>query len=309
MIYKLLRFVIFLYPIQIYDFFRLMNITNNTIQSLKEYVFKKLNSFLDERESQISSAILFKHFLNLDRADVLIKKEERVTESEIILFYQAIKKMELGEPIQYVIGEIEFFGLNIKVSNAVLIPRPETEEIVAWILASAKSNAKILDIGTGSGCIPLALKSQLPQSTVLGCDISTEALIIAKQNAENLGLTVSFFECDILNNSLEIPEIDVIVSNPPYIPLQEKILMENNVLDFEPEIALFVSDNDPLVFYRVIAEKGFEKLSNKGMLFFEINEKYGEEVVILMKEAGYSEIEIKKDFQGKERMVKGKKTC
>ncbi len=284
-----------------------MKIKDNTIQSLHKYAATKLDLFLQQREAEAVVARLFDHFLNFDRADLVLKKDERVSESVLLSFYQAIKKIEKQIPLQYVLGETDFYGLKITVNESVLIPRPETEELVDWIVHSVmKPNSKILDIGTGSGCIALALKANLVAAKITACDVSQSALEVAQQNAMHLQLPVEFFLCDILQDNL-IDSHDIVVSNPPYIPINEKKLMKNNVKDHEPEIALFVEDHDPLLFYRLIAHKAYRSLNSNGLLFFEINESYGEEVVRLMRDMGFNQIELKKDMQGKNRMVKGMK--
>ena len=282
-----------------------MNIKDNTVSSLADYVHRKLSVFMDAREVQNTSMILFQHFLGWDRADVLIHQNERVSESQLLLFYHAIEALKTNKPLQYVLEETEFFGLKIKVNSSVLIPRPETEELVEWILDSIpQGKNKVLDIGTGCGCIPLALKYNQPLLDVFACDVSENALLLASENAQQLGVEVHFFKCDILNDKIE-QRFDIIVSNPPYIPTREKALMQKNVLEYEPAIALFVEDDNPLLFYREISRQAYLTLSKDGLLFFEINESFGEDVVLLMREMGFENVELKEDLQGKNRMVKG----
>lgn len=228
-----------------------------------------------------------------------------------------LKKLIQGEPVQYVLGETEFFGLNFTVNKNVLIPRPETEELVDWVIrhefkqqTSGSQKIKILDIGTGSGCIPISIKHHLPDSKVYACDISFEALRVARLNAELNKADVHFFELDILSEcavgdlSDITGELDVVVSNPPYIPFKDKDSMEKYVTDFEPSLALFVSDDDPLLFYRCIAQVSKVVLKPNGQLFFEIHRDFGKETVNLLTELGFTSVELKTDMQGNERMIK-----
>jgi len=209
------------------------------------------------------------------------------------------------EPIQYILGETEFYGLKLAVNPFVLIPRPETEELVQWIIKSQlPENCKILDIGTGSGCIALALKNELKNAEVFGTDISENALVVARQNAIKNNLDVDFFQADILKwEKIDWKTFDVIVSNPPYIRESEKKLIHPNVINHEPASALFVADSNPLVFYRSIAIFAKKQLSGNGLLFFEINENLGSEMKKMLICFGFSEIEIRKDINRKNRMV------
>jgi release factor glutamine methyltransferase len=213
------------------------------------------------------------------------------------------------EPIQYILGETEFYGLKLNVNPAVLIPRPETEELVDWILKiNSIRNAKILDIGTGSGCIALALKNHLKEGEISGVDISENALKVARENALQNHLNVNFFQSDILKwKESEWDKFDIVVSNPPYVRMSEKAKMNDNVLHYEPDSALFVSDQDPLVFYRAIAAFASQYLNKNGFLFFEINEYLGEEMKVLMEGFGFESIEIRKDINSKNRMAFGLK--
>ncbi len=241
--------------------------------------------------------------------------EQQIRKTEIIDSIEAEKikiivaRLKTAEPLQYIFGETCFFGLNIKVTRDVLIPRPETEELVELIISDkTKSNCRILDIGTGSGCIALALKSRLTNAEISGIDISEKALKIARQNNEINGLNVSFFQADILNwQKHDWPDFDVIVSNPPYVTESEKKLMHKNVLDFEPPNALFVDDTDSLVFYRTIAQFALEKLSPNGKIYFEINENFGEETKKLFADFGFTQIVILTDIHGKNRFAKAEK--
>ena len=212
-----------------------------------------------------------------------------------------------SEPIQYITGSTEFYGLELQVNRATLIPRPETEELVAWILAETpkdKLSSRILDIGTGSGCIAIALAKHLPLAKVEAVDISLPALETAQANAPGNEVSVDFFQQDILQaNTLE-EKYDIIVSNPPYVRDLEKAEIKNNVLQYEPHSALFVGDETPLVFYKKIAQLAMQHLKPEGMLFFEINEYLGEETVVLVKEIGFTAVEMRKDIFGKDRMLR-----
>ncbi|MBL7816471.1 MAG: peptide chain release factor N(5)-glutamine methyltransferase [Saprospiraceae bacterium] len=213
-----------------------------------------------------------------------------------------------SEPVQYVVGFAWFYGFKFKVNNNVLIPRPETEELVEWILTHKKAQTSVLDIGTGSGCIPVTLKVKKPQWTIAAVDVSEGALITASRNAYRLNADVDFKRLDILNEKewTQLGTFDIIVSNPPYIPQFEKTLMAKNVLDFEPAVALFVEDENALIFYEQIADFALTHLNTEGALFFECNEFNAYEVATLLKTKGFTDIELRKDMSGKDRMIKAK---
>jgi release factor glutamine methyltransferase len=245
----------------------------------------------------------------------------------------AVKRLLQNEPLQYILGEAWFYDLTFLVNKNVLIPRPETEELVHLIIneirkieneisndefrmlnegeeenqkSKIRNQKYILDIGTGSGCIPIALKKNIPEAVVYGMDISVDALSLAQQNAELNNVDVNFIEQDILTSNLQLPQFDIIVSNPPYITETEKNKMHENVLAYEPHLALFVTDKNPLQFYEAISVFAAKHLAAKGMLYFEINAAYGNEVKQCMERHGFTEISIIKDMQGKDRIVKGK---
>lgn len=220
------------------------------------------------------------------------------------------ERIAKGEPVQYVVGKAEFYGLTFHVGPGVLIPRPETEELVGAVELQNAQAVRVVDIGTGSGCIAISLSKKFPNAKVEGWDISDDTLRIAKGNAERNESNVSFHKVDVLSVSpseaLSLAEgkrVDVIVSNPPYICDREKSDMERNVLDHEPHLALFVPDEDPLLFYRKIAELGVEILSTGGRLYFEINRAYGRETVLLLEGLGYSNVQLVQDQFGNDRMV------
>ncbi|MAD97115.1 MAG: protein-(glutamine-N5) methyltransferase, release factor-specific [Flavobacteriaceae bacterium] len=241
------------------------------------------------------------------RIDYLMRKEETIPIEKQQEIQKILDRLENQEPIQHILGYAEFFGLTFEVSNNTLIPRPETEELVAWVLDDLKTISRkdfsIIDIGTGSGCIPVSLAKEL-QISVDAVDISEEALQIAKKNAQRNKVQVAFHQMNILT-SVQLPkQYDIIISNPPYVRQLEKAEMKKNVLDFEPALALFVSDEDPLIFYKAIADLAKKYLKPKGRLFFEINQYLGEQTIALLKQKGYSAIELRKDLFGNDRMIR-----
>jgi len=233
---------------------------------------------------------------------------------EQLLAWATINRLKAGEPVQYVTGIADFYGLQLEVTPAVLIPRPETEELVEWILEEHPKDTPltVVDLGTGSGCIPLALKARRPGWTCVGLDVSEDALAVARANAERLGLEVTFAHFDVLLNGtlpkdqLTKEPTDLLISNPPYIPPSERDRMSTSTLAHEPELALFVPEADPLLFYRRIAELGRTALAPGGRLYFETNEFNNGEVVTLLEGAGYAAVERRKDMEGKWRIVMGK---
>ena len=282
-----------------------MKVPNNKISSVKSYFFESLKSFsLDEVNNYFS--FLCYAWLNVSKADLLLNPDVEISESELLKFLYAIKDLKKNRPIQYIAGKTWFYGVELYVKEGVLIPRPETEELVDWVVSECKFEKQILDIGTGSGCIPLAIKSKLRDLQLTGYDVSKDAIEMAQKNAKSLNLEVSFDEFDVLNWKLFPQEnkFDVIVSNPPYIPEFDKKIMHENVLDYEPTLALFVPNDDPLVFYKAIADFSLINLNEQGKLYMEIHESYGREVVEIFQQLGYGNIEVRKDLQGKDRMIK-----
>lgn len=273
-----------------------------------QYIEKELAGLYPQTEIDGFKRIIFESVCGWSFTEQAMKRNETTLEIDFEKIENIILRLKNAEPIQYILGETEFYGLKLKVNPSVLIPRPETEELVDWIVQSKlPANCNVLDIGAGSGCIALAIKNQLKKAKVSGLDISENAIETARHNALENRLEVDFFQADILNHSDFIDQkYDVIVSNPPYIRESEKPLMHSNVLDFEPEKALFVPDADPLLFYRTIAEFARKYLNKNGSLFFEINENLGTETVGLLADFGFSDIEIRKDINGKNRMVKCK---
>ena len=286
-------------------------------------LYRKLRDILRETyaegEASAICFMLFEEICSLSRTDVLMGRDDELDDEKTILLEKFTKRIAEGEPVQYVIGHTSFCGLKINVKPGVLIPRPETEELVEWIqeeysnipanrITSPVTPPHILDIGCGSGCIALALASSVSNAKVDAWDISDKALEIAKENAATLGIKATFIKRDALEAHLleeEKGAYSTIVSNPPYICESERKDMEKNVLEHEPETALFVPDTDPLLFYREITTKATHLLANGGTLYFETNRMYAKEVSNMMLKKGFSQVEIRKDFMGNERMVKG----
>lgn len=244
----------------------------------------------------------------LSKADILCGAVEEMTAEKTAELNKIFGRLTEGEPVQYVLGRAEFSGRWFNVRPGVLIPRPETEELCAWITADSKASAspKVLDIGTGSGCIAITLQLDMPESKVTAWDISADALDVARENAQQLGANVNFVKQDALNAKPE-GEWDVIVSNPPYICEKEKKDMAVNVLEHEPHTALFVADADPLLFYRAITRLAVQTLSKGGRLYFEINPIYADDTCRMMRAEGMTAVELRSDMYGKQRMAKGVK--
>ncbi|MDP2041787.1 MAG: peptide chain release factor N(5)-glutamine methyltransferase [Algoriphagus sp.] len=262
----------------------------------------QLNQY-DPIEAETLVNWLLEHHLGMRRVDMMNFLEEKDLPEALKRDFERLKT---GEPIQYILGHGPFYGREFKVSPATLIPRNETEELVHLIIKeNPQPNLRILDIGTGTGCIPITLALEMQEPEVFGVDISDEALEIATFNAKKLKADVTFSKCDILLETPKLTGLDILVSNPPYIPIEEKKLMHQNVLDFEPHLALFVSDGDPLIFYKKIAETGMKLLKPFGKIYFEINERYGSHVADLLSESGYDKVRVIQDLNGKDRMVSG----
>lgn len=255
----------------------------------------------------ISYRILEKLF-GLSKTDILAEKIIPAGADQLKLLEEYVTRLNNHEPVQYIVGEADFYGRKFMVNQAVLIPRPETEELVHLIIqhikVMKKTPVRMLDIGTGSGCIPITLALELPCSTVFGTDVSTAALQVAQQNAMLLNAPVNFLNHDILKEEIREVSLDVIVSNPPYITPAEKHAMKENVLLYEPHLALFVTENDPLLFYRVIASKAKQALVPGGLIAFEINEQFSRETASLLEQHGFLNAEVVQDISGKNRMVK-----
>lgn len=283
-----------------------MKMPENTIKAVITYVKSELIEFYPAHELNSMLYIMLDKFFDISKKEVLIGTEKRLSESELLKIIYAVKDLKKNKPLAYILGEWEFYGLDFIVSEHTLIPRPETEELVQLIIEeNESSNVSILDIGTGSGCIAISLKASIPNSHVFAYDVSKEALGVAEQNAIKNNVEVTFKEVDILNDEEDLTfKFDVIVSNPPYIPVKDKDSMDKNVLEYEPHLALFVENEHPLLFYSAIAEFAKKHLTNRGKLYFEIHESLGNEVKSILETKGFSNIEIVNDMNGKNRMVK-----
>lgn len=281
----------------------------NTIHHLSQYASQELIDIYSEREIRSICNMIYTDILHFTNIDIHLKKNEILEKSFINKFTEIVGLLKSGRPIQYILGETEFAGLRLEVNGSTLIPRPETRELVEWVKESLTAGQSVLDIGTGSGCIAVTLARRCPDCSMTGMDISTEAITTAQRNAARHEVDVNWLVGDILQYERESWEdYDVIVSNPPYVRESEKAEMEERVLRFEPSRALFVPDQDPLLFYRKICAFGQQHLKANGLLFFEINEAFGPQMLELMEQYGYIALELRKDFFGKERMIKGQKT-
>lgn len=281
------------------------------MQASLQFIRKELNAHYPQEEIESFIRLIFSWMKNYSITDIILKKDEELDADERQKLVTIVERLKMFEPIQYILGETEFYGLTFRLSQDVLIPRPETEELVDWILRDSPiPSARILDVGTGSGCIPISLKKQLVQANVSACDISPKALQIARNNTLLNQVDVNFFELDILNTTTyALPEkLDILVSNPPYIRNSEKELMHDNVLRFEPHLALFVDDESPLIFYNALAKFGSKNLNPGGLIYWEINEAYGIECYELLEKEGFSDIVLRKDLNGKDRMIKARFT-
>jgi release factor glutamine methyltransferase len=278
---------------------------NRTLLSVVNHFRNELKIIYNESEIEQMLFIVFDFYFQLSRVDLVLKKDEVFSENEYHIVLDVIDNLKKEKPLAYILGEWEFYGLKFLVNEHTLIPRPETEELVELIIRENEDSKSVVDVGTGSGCIALGLKSKLKNTKISAWDISEEALKIVDKNAKNNELDVTVKQVDILaSRKIEIPsKIDVIVSNPPYIPESEKNLMNKNVLDYEPHLALFVENDDPLIFYDAISDFALLNLTPNGSLYFEINENYGEEVIKLLNAKKFKNVNIVKDMNDKDRIV------
>ena len=277
-------------------------------KTIFNYLVTEITSVYEENEAKSIVYLLLEHYLNLSKVDILLDNNT----SQSFDFQDIIIRLRANEPIQYIIGETEFYGRKFKVTPDTLIPRTETEELVQLTVISYqlitnnfKNPIHILDIGTGSGCIAISLACELPNSQVYAYDISEEALKVARENATINNVNVFFEKVDVLSSStVHHSPFTVIVSNPPYVMNAEKLEMEQNVLDYEPHLALFVDDSNPLIFYKAIAEFASKNLIDKGLCIVEVNQAFGLETTELFWNQGFRSVEVVKDMFGKDRMVK-----
>lgn len=297
------------------------NILKLKAKDLKDIFHKELDTIYGKDEVASFFYLSIGYHFNIAKIQLQLEPEFTLTKEETDVLFLILEGLKQQKPIQYILGETEFYGLNFKVDENVLIPRPETEELVDWIIKDSKSKDqssntfKILDIGTGSGCIAIALAKHLPNAKVYALDISKKALNITKENADRNEVQVEFINADILKSSLRYDSalrqmcfFDVIVSNPPYVRELEKQEIKSNVLDNEPHLALFVDDENPLVFYKAISDFAVNNLRESGALYFEINQYLGNEMKVLLTQKKFKAVELRKDLNGNDRMIKGIKS-
>ncbi|MGZ0017912.1 peptide chain release factor N(5)-glutamine methyltransferase [Yeosuana sp. AK3] len=284
-----------------------------TLKHLQNIFHSELDARFGKDEVNSFFYLLIGHYHNIKRLDLALEPEKNLSKDEELPLFEALSQLKLEKPIQYILGETEFYNLKFKVTKDTLIPRPETEELVDWIISECKtqkSELNVLDIGTGSGCIAIALAKHLPNASIYALDISKNALKIAKENALLNTVEVRYMEADILRQdtwftALNDLKFDIIVSNPPYVRHLEKTKMKDNVLKHEPELALFVENDTSLIFYKAICEFSEQKLNPGGSLFFEINQYLVKEMYQLLSDYNFEDIELKKDLFDNDRMIKG----
>ncbi len=280
------------------------------LNKFKEVFHKSLSNLYPFTEINSFFFLLIDEYLGFQKIDTVLKPNYIINEKKLSLLKSATERLKKEEPIQYIIGKTEFYGLSFLVDENTLIPRPETEELVEWIIHEVNKknlntkNISILDIGTGTGCIPISLAKNVSFANISAIDVSKNALKIAKKNALKNNVAINFEEIDILQTEKLSTKYDIIISNPPYIRELEKKEIQNNVLENEPHLALFVSNEDPLIFYNKIAGLAINHLTENGLLFFEINQYLASKTIDLLKEKGFTSIELKKDFSGNDRMIK-----
>lgn len=282
----------------------------NNIGDAISYIKTKLNNFYETNEIDSFVYIIMEHLMAMSRIDVQMDKARLINQDTINTIDTYLLALQEYKPIQYIIGETEFYDLKFYVTKDTLIPRPETEELVQLIIQNnILPQAKILDIGTGSGCIPISLSKNIPLAKVFSVDISHQAINVAKQNAIHNNVSIEFMHRNILlwENYNWNTTYDIIVSNPPYVRILEKEFMHKNVLQYEPDLALFVSNDNPLIFYSRIADLALERLNKGGFLYFEINEFLGEDMIKLLAKKGFVNISLIKDLNGRDRMMKAEK--
>ena len=299
-----------------------MKILSNETGAMIKYFREELKNLYPKNELENFIFLAFEHYLGFSKTDLIMNKSKNINEPEFLRLNRVVEELKQNKPIQYILEETEFYGLKFKVTPDVLIPRPETEEMVQWIINDTNllkmqglsqseklKKMTILDIGTGSGCIAIVLKKNLSQAKVLATDVSKAALSIARENAKKNGVTITFQYIDLLKYSKfsvsGFENYDIIVSNPPYVRISEQKQMEKNVLDYEPHLALFVGDKNPLLFYDLISDIALKRLKKNGKLYFEINEKYGSAIKRLIIRKGFSNVLLNKDIRGRERMICG----
>ncbi len=279
-----------------------------TIKDVFDSYRQGLKAIYDTNETEALILVVINEVCNISKAKIKAFPELELTSEQTEQLKSILEELKTGKPVQYILGKTEFYGLPFNVNSSVLIPRPETEELVEWVLESVGSRelsvGSILDIGTGSGCIAISLKKNLHAFKISAMDISIDALQTAAGNAKLNEVDILFVDDDVLNLKSEYPKFEIIISNPPYVTMQDKTQMHTNVTDFEPHTALFVPEQNPLIFYKAIADFAKLHLRPNGLLFFEINEIYGNETVDLLAEKGFINIELRKDMSGRDRMIR-----
>lgn len=282
-----------------------MRTPDNKVNSVIQRYRDDLHEQYDEGEVRAIVRTVFAERLGWDPGQMEIRKYESLSESELLKVYLPLKRIVSGEPLQYVLGEVHFCGLRLKVDSSVLIPRPETEELVERIVEATEFDPeRILDIGTGSGCIALALKAHFPDAEVIAIDVSETALKTAMGNAALNDLFVEWRKMDVLDASLELPAADLVVSNPPYIPRDEAPTIARHVIHHEPHNALFVPGDDPLLFYRAIGEAAFARMPDGGSLWFEGHPRTATKAAAILKRIGWKDVAVEKDLSGKSRFIR-----
>lgn len=295
------------------------------LHEAEKYFKDQLKKLYEQNEAENIASLAIENILQQSKTERISNKKNDLSQAQNKKLHHYLQRLKNHEPIQYIMNKAWFYGMELYVDKNVLIPRPETEELLDWIVKDVKASGKdvfergamqadvttqlkILDVGTGSGCIALALKKTMPKAEVWGCDVSEEALNVARRNGSNLNIRVDFQGLDFLDEAQQklLPTADIIVSNPPYIPLKEKPQMNANVVNHEPHTALFVPDDNPLIFYKAIINFAKKRLYENGSIYLEIPEESATAVVSLFKEDGYNNIELRKDMQGKNRMLKVK---
>ena len=294
-----------------------MFVQTNSVQSIRQYFKSRLETMFSDNEIKLIGNEVICQRLKLSPSDLIGVNDQLLSESDLLFFRSVVKRLLNNEPFQYIVGNAHFYGLELISDKRALIPRPETEELVEWIKEVYLNNNEklnVVDVCTGSGCIALALKSTFPNSKISATDISSEALELARENADKTGVDVEFKQFSAIDEvdydqkaNFQLESFDCWVSNPPYIPEEEKKLMADNVLEFEPHLALFVPNETALVFYDKIAQMAIKYLKSNGNLFFEIHENLAKETKDLLEKIGFQHVEIRKDLQGKDRMIKAVK--
>ena len=276
------------------------------IKNYKTIFINQVAPFFDETEAESFFYIILENWHHLKRIDLALQPDLEMSDIDLQKWNDIVIELKTQKPIQYILGETFFYDLRFQVDENTLIPRPETEELVALILASNKETnkkIKVLDIGTGSGCIAISLAKNLPNAQVFALDVSEKAIEIAQKNAKYNDVSITFLHQNILETDDLNQQFDIIVSNPPYVRNLEKSEINKNVLDYEPHLALFVEDNDALIFYKKIAQLAKKNLNQNGQLFFEINQYLAKETVELIKDLGFKNIKLHQDIYGNDRMI------